>query len=370
MDELDGRFIIGNQRFESSTKIVSENPATSEPVGEAFLASSEDCRRAVETAKQAFPSWKDLPLKEKKKIFLRAKKILLQKSSDVARLIAREKGSPLPEALAAEVLASLEALDYYGHNLENTIGPRHMRPHSPLFAHKKSAFVFQPLGPMTTRGQLRIVEEHVRDAVEKGAEVLCGGKRLEELPGYFYPPTVLAKVDHSMKIMTEETFGPTLPVMAFSDPGEAVALANDSRYGLTASVWTRNKKLAAWAAEKLEAGSVTVNDHMFSFTEPKAIWGGIKQTGVGRSHGPYGLLELVNIKFVSSDFSGNKGQLWWYPYTSPKAKVLERALILLHGEKFKEKLGALLSFIPHTPVVMAGLSLRSLLKTATRLFRK
>lgn len=147
MGELDGRFITGNQRFESSTKIVSENPATLEPLGEAFLASSEDCRRAVETAKHAFPSWKDLPLKEKKKIFLRAKKILLQKSTDVARLIAREKGSPLPEALAAEVLANLEALDYYGHNLDGTIRPRHMRPHSPLFAHKKSAFVFQPLGP-------------------------------------------------------------------------------------------------------------------------------------------------------------------------------------------------------------------------------
>ncbi len=89
---------------------------------------------------------------------------------------------------------------------------------------------------------------------------------------------------------------------------------------LTASVWTRNKKTAQWAAERLEAGGVTVNDHMITFNEPGAIWGGIKQTGMGRTHGPYGLLEIANIKFVSADFSGKKSRMWWYPYEGGEAR--------------------------------------------------
>ncbi len=124
--------------------------------------------------------------------------------------------------------------------------------------------------------------------------------------------------------MTEETFGPTLPIMVFDDDEQAVALANDSVYGLTASVWTRDRKRAAWFAERLEAGSVTVNDHMYSFVEPRAIWGGIKQTGMGRSHGPYGLLELVDIKYVGMDFFRKKSQTWWFPYDGSLEGVMEK----------------------------------------------
>jgi succinate-semialdehyde dehydrogenase/glutarate-semialdehyde dehydrogenase len=173
-----------------------------------------------------------------------------------------------------------------------------------------------------------------------------------------------------MKIMKEETFGPTLPIMPFSNLEEAVSLANDCAYGLTASVWTRNKKTAAWLAERLEAGSVTVNDHMFSFTEPNAIWGGIKQTGMGRSHGPYGLLHLVNIKFISADFLKKKGQLWWYPYREPKPKVIQKALVLLHQESKKEKLRAALGLLSSWSLVRSGTSRKSFLKIASRLFRR
>jgi acyl-CoA reductase-like NAD-dependent aldehyde dehydrogenase len=170
------------------------------------------------------------------------------------------------------------------------------------------------MGPMATLSQLEIVEEHIREAKDRGARILWGGQRIKNLPGYFLQPTVLTGVDHSMKIMREETFGPTLPIMTYSDPEEAVALANDSTLGLTASVWTRSKKTASWMADKIEAGTVTVNDHMFSFVEPGAIWGGIKQTGKGRSHGPFGLQELVNVKLVSFDFLNKKTQIWWFPY--------------------------------------------------------
>jgi acyl-CoA reductase-like NAD-dependent aldehyde dehydrogenase len=226
------------------------------------------------------------------------------------------------------------------------------------------------MGPMANLSQLQIVEDHIQDARAKGAQVLYGGKKLEGFSGYFLEPTVLSEVNHSMKIMKEETFGPVLPIMVFSEPEEAVSLANDSQYGLTASVWTRNKKMACWVAQQIEVGSVTVNDHMFSFTEPKAIWGGIKQTGLGRSHGPYGLEELVNIKFTSLDFLKKKSQLWWYPYSMPKPLVIEQSLILLHHERLKEKIKAVFLLLPHWPTVQAGTPFRDLIKIGSRFFRK
>ena len=224
------------------------------------------------------------------------------------------------------------------------------------------------IGPMENLGQLRLVEEHVLEARQKGAEILCGGERLKGLAGYFFPPTVLTRVDHTMKIMTDETFGPVLPIMAYSSLEQAVALADDSPYGLTASVWTRDRKKAAWVAERLETGSVTINDHMITFTEPKAIWGGIKQTGMGRTHGSYGLLESANIKFINADFSKKKDRVWWFPYTDGRLRMMETSLILLHHERLGRKLKALFSLVPYLKMIWASLPLRTLLKISTRLF--
>ena len=226
------------------------------------------------------------------------------------------------------------------------------------------------MGPMTTLSQLRFVEDHLRDAQAKGAAVLCGGERPDGWPGYFITPAVLNKVDHSMKIMTEETFGPTLPIMTFYGLDEAVALANDCAYGLTASVWARDRKAAAWLAERIEAGTVTVNDHMFSFTEPQAIWGGIKQTGMGRSHGSFGLHHLVNIKYVSSDFARNKGLLWWFPYRDPKPRVIRNALALLHQTGMGGKFKAALALLPSLSMVRRGVSFKSMLKIAGRFLKR
>jgi succinate-semialdehyde dehydrogenase/glutarate-semialdehyde dehydrogenase len=546
---MDGRLIIGNLRVDSKEKIISKSPATLEPLGEAGLASSEQCRDAVRAAKDAFPLWRNLPHREKEKIFIRAKKILLSRSREVVRLVTLEKGSPLAESMAVDVMGSLAVLDYYSRFLEKSLEPRNAKSQVPFFAHKKSAFHYQPLGvtliispwnfpflipiydvvsaltagntvilrpstttpfcalmigeifieaglppgvlnivncrvsqaeemitnpdvqtvmftgsvaigkrimelasrnltntvlelggkdpmivlkdadldratqgavwaafmnsgqscasvervyvakeiegaftarvleltkqikvgnplepgvdmgPMTVLSQLELVEEHIQDARQKGARVLFGGERIKDLPGYFIRPAVLTNVDHTMKIMTEETFGPVIPMMSFSDIEEAVALANDCHYGLTASVWTRDKKMAAALADRLEVGTVTVNDHMFSFTEPTAIWGGPKQTGMGRSHGRYGHLHLMNIKYISLDFVKKKAQMWWFPYTAPKPDIMEKAIVLFHHDRKREKIKAAFGLLRSWPLVRSTTSARSLIKIAGRFFR-
>lgn len=226
------------------------------------------------------------------------------------------------------------------------------------------------LGPMATLSQLKVVEEHIEDAVRKGAKVLWGGEKIENLPGYFFRPTVLSEVNHSMKVMQDETFGPVLPVMTFSEPEEAVSLANDSRFGLTASVWTRSKKMASWMAERIEAGTITVNDHMFSFGEPAAIWGGVKQTGKGYTHGQFGLQELVSVKYISLDLAKKKTQLWWYPYTASWPKVLDKSFILFYHDRPYKKIKAAFSLLSYWSLIKAGSPILNFIKSIPRVLRK
>ena len=143
---------------------------------------------------------------------------------------------------------------------------------------------------MALERQRAIVEEHVADARARGARVLVGGEKPGG-PGFYYPPTVLTEVDHSMRIMREETFGPVLPIMAVDSLEEAVRLANDSDYGLTASGWTRSAMTARRLQQGLVAGVVTINDCVSSYGEPTAPWGGVKRSGIGRTHGGLGLRE-------------------------------------------------------------------------------
>jgi acyl-CoA reductase-like NAD-dependent aldehyde dehydrogenase len=192
------------------------------------------------------------------------------------------------------------------------------------------------LGPMTMERQRRIVEDHVADAVARGAQVLTGGATPAG-PGWFYPPTVLTGVDHTMRIMREETFGPVLPVMAVDSVDEAVRLANDSDYGLTASGWTRDAATALRLQRDLQAGAVTINDCVSSFGEPTAPWGGVKHSGIGRTHGRAGLREMVQVKYVSRD-SSRRADLWWFPYDREMAQVASAANRALHAPSFFTRL--------------------------------
>jgi succinate-semialdehyde dehydrogenase/glutarate-semialdehyde dehydrogenase len=192
------------------------------------------------------------------------------------------------------------------------------------------------VGPMTMERQRRIVEEHVADAVQRGARVLTGGQTPPG-PGWFYPPTVLTGVDHTMRIMREETFGPVLPVMVVDSLDEAIRLANDSDYGLTASGWTRDGETARRLQQELVAGAVTINDCAYSFAEPTAPWGGFKHSGIGRTHGVAGLKEMVQVKYVSRD-TVKSPVLWWYPYDREMGLVASASAQAVHAPSFWTRL--------------------------------
>lgn len=198
------------------------------------------------------------------------------------------------------------------------------------------------MGPVVNEEQLRIAEEHIRDAVEKGATVVTGGKRMEGRKGYFFEPTVLKDVNHDMACIREETFGPTLPVMRFRDEAEAIQLANDSQYGLTASVWSRDRGRAERVARHVESGTVAVNDHATSYGIVETPWQGMKDSGVGRSHSDEGLKEFVFPKHITIDRTPLSAQPWWYPYSPEKYEAFKAGIRGLFGSG--SKLGALARF--------------------------
>jgi acyl-CoA reductase-like NAD-dependent aldehyde dehydrogenase len=184
------------------------------------------------------------------------------------------------------------------------------------------------VGPLIHGRQLHNVEVHVEDAKARGARVLAGGHRLKDLGSNFYAPTVLADVTHEMLIMREETFGPVLPVMAFDNDEEAIRLANDSEYGLGASVWTRDRSRGEAVARRIHAGTVMVNDAVSCFGISEAPHGGVKASGVGRTHGRFGLEEVVRSKYIDSDRLAGMKKLWWYGYGAGFARQMEGFLDL------------------------------------------
>jgi succinate-semialdehyde dehydrogenase/glutarate-semialdehyde dehydrogenase len=187
------------------------------------------------------------------------------------------------------------------------------------------------VGPMASEQQFELVRELVDDAVAAGATMHCGGPdEPAGLDGRFYAPTVLTGVTHDMRIMREEVFGPVVPIMEVSSEEEAIRLANDSRFGLGASVWTLDRGKGERIARRIEAGSVWINDHMYSHGAFQCSWGGVKESGLGRAHSKFGFYECVNVKHVAWDPSRAKS-FWWHPYDETLGTALHAAAELLYG---------------------------------------
>jgi len=485
---------------EKQREIVSYDPGTGAEIGRAPLRSAAEVKAAVERARAAQPAWANRSFRERRRVVLRARALLLAESDEIASLISHETGKPVAEALAMEIVPTLDAMHYFAHAAENLLRPQKIDIGQYGLMGRSSRLVFKPLGvigiispwnfPLATpaqevvmalmagnavvlkpseltplialkigdlftraglsgglleivtgdgltgaalidaridkimftgsvatgkrvaeaaaqyltpvvlelggkdpmivledadlnnaaRGavwgafansgqacasvercyvqesiankfielvmaetkalkqgvgsdtavdvgamsnerQLQIVSEHVDDAKARGAQVLIGGRRALDLPGLFYEPTVLKNVDHRMTIMRDETFGPVLPVMTFKTETEAIELANDSPYGLTASVWTRNIAKGKRMAALIHAGTVMVNEAVYTHGIAQTPWGGIKDSGYGRTHGRMGLLELVNAQHIHVNRVSFLPDLWWFRYSPRGARL-------------------------------------------------
>jgi succinate-semialdehyde dehydrogenase/glutarate-semialdehyde dehydrogenase len=199
------------------------------------------------------------------------------------------------------------------------------------------------LGAITDSARLAVIERHVADAVARGARVLCGGRRRDG-PGNFYEPTVLVDVTEDMAVMREETFGPVLPIARVRDDDEAVTRANDSDYGLTACVFTRDRRRGFRLASRLRFGTVMLNDAMTAHGLPETPWGGLRRSGLGRTHSDDGLRALCHVHHVNYErVPGPRRDLFWPPYSTGAYRALLLAMRLIYRSGAKAKLAALAS---------------------------
>jgi succinate-semialdehyde dehydrogenase/glutarate-semialdehyde dehydrogenase len=189
------------------------------------------------------------------------------------------------------------------------------------------------IGPMVSREQFELVRCLVQDAVAAGAVLRCGGPASSPAgceAGPFYGPTVLTEVTHGMRIMREEIFGPVLPIVVVDSEDEALGLANDCDFGLGASVWTSDRSKGERVARELQSGMVWINDHMFSHGACQCSWGGVKQSGLGRTHSKFGLYECVNVKLRVWEPSRLRDP-WWHPYDETLGTALRHSATILYG---------------------------------------
>jgi acyl-CoA reductase-like NAD-dependent aldehyde dehydrogenase len=195
------------------------------------------------------------------------------------------------------------------------------------------------VGAMTFPPQTEIVEDHVEDARRAGATVVTGGERLEGSDeGDWYPPTVIADVDHSMKVMRDETFGPVVGVMKVRDADEAVRLANDTRYGLSGYVFGKTSEAEA-VARRLEVGAACVNDVLVNFLASDVPMGGWKDSGIGFRHGEYGIKKFVRPESLVITRFGRKREPLYFPYTAERRDKLRKITNFFSARDWRRRLG-------------------------------
>ena len=199
------------------------------------------------------------------------------------------------------------------------------------------------IGPMIRPRQLETVECHLRDAVERGAVILTGGNRLPHVGPNFFEPTVIANVNRSMLLMQEETFGPVLAIQTVESADAAVTLANDSPFGLSASIWTANRKRGQEIASRLRVGSVMINDVASYYGISEAPHGGRGASGWGRTHSRLGLLEMVQPKYVDADLLPRVPKSWWFGYNDQLVGAADSFVQMLFAPTWNQRVASLMS---------------------------
>lgn len=211
------------------------------------------------------------------------------------------------------------------------------------------------IGALGNREQLEKVKVYVRDALEKGAKITSVSRQKEPTEsGFFHPAMILENVNDSMMVTQEEIFGPILAVRQVESIEEAICRANDSRLGLTASVWTTNHAKGRRIASRLQAGAVMINDHLMSHGLPQTPWGGFKESGIGRTHGLLGLEEMTQPRVIIDDIMPRvKKNMWWYP----------------HGKEVYEGLKGVLNFLYAPNAVLRLQGMTKMLQLFARTFK-
>ncbi len=211
-------------------------------------------------------------------------------------------------------------------------------------------------GALSNPKQLEKIRAHVQDALDKGARITASSRESTKSPGgFFHPAIVLEDVNDSMTVLREEIFGPVVAVIKVENIEKAIERANRSNLGLTASVWTRDRKKAHEIASRLQAGTVTINDHLMSHGLPEAPWGGFKESGIGRTHGRLGMEEMTQTRVVVDDFMpGVQKDMWWYP----------------HGKEIYDGLKGVLDFLYAGDLAARVRGMTGMIKLFLRTFRR
>ena len=207
-------------------------------------------------------------------------------------------------------------------------------------------------GPVTTQAQCDIAAKQLASAVDKGAEVLTGGP--PEPDTRFFSPTVVRVSDESIELLRDETFGPILPIVVVEDENQAIERANDSPYGLTASIWTRRVRKGQALARRMRAGVITINNHGFTAALPMAPWSGLGQSGHGVTNGPFALDSYTRPRFILTDRRGAARELWWYPYNDTLQRLALQMARMRGGAGFFGRIAAVFALLVLLPKRLFG----------------